>query len=107
MRSRIDTLVYLRSLNFAGVVMLTVAMALMAATIAGADTQDDPGRAAADEAAVRVDDVMVSGRRLRDEVQVFVDEVAAPPARSWAGPMAGQPVCQHGQYRQCYRAVPD
>lgn len=79
MRSRIDTLVYLRSLNFAGVVMLTVAMALMAATIAGGVTQDDPGRADADEAAVRVDDVMVSGRRLRDEVQVFVDEVAAPP----------------------------
>lgn len=32
-----------------------------------------------DETAVRVEDVLVSRRRLRDEAQVFVDEVAAPP----------------------------
>jgi len=56
-----------------------LAMALMAATIAGASVQEGPERAAVEDAPVRVDDVVVSGQRLRNEVQIFVDEVAAPP----------------------------
>lgn len=59
--------------------MLALAMALMAATITGVEPQDNLGAPTVEDAPVHIDDVVVSGRRLRDQVQVFVDEVAAPP----------------------------
>ena len=59
--------------------MLAWATAMMVVTITGMVPQDGPAPATVEDAPVRVDDVVVSGRRLRDEVQIFVDEVAAPP----------------------------
>ncbi|AYG96135.1 hypothetical protein D8I30_13860 [Brevundimonas naejangsanensis] len=52
---------------------------LMAGTISGAAPQEGPPSATMEDTPVRLGDVVVSGRSLRDEVQTFVDEVAAPP----------------------------
>jgi hypothetical protein len=59
--------------------MLAWTVALMAGALVGAEPQDIPGAAGVEDAPVRIDDVEVSGRRLRDEVGRFVEEVAAPP----------------------------
>lgn len=59
--------------------MLALAVALMAGALVGPEPQEVPGAVGVEDAPVRIDDVEVSGRRLREEVGRFVEEVAAPP----------------------------
>lgn len=68
---------------------LLIALALAASVQDG--VVQTPSEVQAPEVAVPVDDVLVSGRKLRDRVQSFVDEVAAPTPRRglarWRDPL--------------------
>jgi hypothetical protein len=68
---------------------LLIALALAASVQDGA--VQTPSEVQAPEVAVPVDDVLVSGGKLRDRVQSFVDEVAAPTPRRglarWRDPL--------------------
>lgn len=59
--------------------MLAWAVALTAGALVGAGPQEVPGVSDVEDAPVQIEDVEVSRRRLRDEVEHFVENVAAPP----------------------------